>query len=198
MSNELIHFLFIITPLTITVGGVFYFLKIWYRKKWGEGGEHFECGFNLQKQNKIDEALREYEYAIEKNGTLWQPYFNAAGIYHNRGEYDKALKYVKAVIKLRPRFGRGYFHLGKTLQAKGLEIWNWDEAIKSYNKALELGLPYKEKLQCHFILANTYLELGKFDKLEEEIRHLLKLAPQNKEINAFVHHLYHKGLIKKR
>lgn len=183
---------------TMATIGIVESVKFLAEKKWGGcANQHFYLGLKFAKEGRSNKSLVEYENAIKNDPKLWQAYFNAASIYYNRNRYDKALEYMTIVVKLKPKFAMGYFHLGKILQTKGLETWNWDEAIKAYHKALELKLPRKEKIQCHLILAHTYLELGKFEKAEEELEITLKLDPKNSDAKKLKKELTNKGLITK-
>jgi len=78
--------------------------------------------------NAIDLAPN---YVIAKRGL--------AILYRNRKEYKKALKLLKAALRISPKDGELYFQYAKTLEANG----NVEKAKKAYVNAIKFG---EEKL----------------------------------------------------
>jgi len=210
--NYSLNWLRLVIEVTIFSSGI-YAIIYWYDKKWGEAGEHYKQGVNLIKQGKggfieSTEILSEFEEAIKKNSYFWQAYFYIANIYYLCKEYDKALEYIRTVIKLKPKFAPAYLQMGKFLYAKeieeiekGIETHQSDlykEAIEAYKKALKLRLSKEDRLQIHALLSEIYFQLGLMDDGKKELNEVLKIDPNNKIAHDYLNELAKKGFVEKR
>lgn len=117
------------------------------------GQQNVERGTVLRDQGFVDEALAEFEKAIEINPRLTTAYLGAADIYRQRGDYVEAEKRYAQAAALEPgNFQAQYLH-GLTLQLLG----RYSEAVRAYLRALTLR---PEDFNSNLNLGTTYLQLG--------------------------------------
>jgi len=115
--------------------------------------EAVDLGKRLMDQGLLDQALLEFEKAIEINPTLTTAYMGTGYIYRERGGFETAeTQYAKAA-KLAPNeFDPNYWH-GYTLQMLNRVA----EAVRAYLRALSIR---PEDFNANLNLATAYLQLG--------------------------------------
>ena len=144
--------------------------------------------------------------AIKKEPTVSKSYFNLAGYYFERQQYEKAIDLLKKYVELKPDDFTGYSKLRQTYLLVGKN----DEAAKvnreilrqfpaSPNRYLDAGRMfeelhqldsaeaiYREGLQVdststelHYHLGLVYAKAGMLNKAEEEYLNTLRLHPQH-------------------
>lgn len=117
----------------------------------GDADAFFGLGEVFQGQQKWDLAVEAYrsalrldpEYAAcyqglkvvyEKKGLKDNQTYAEAMILYTQGEYAKAIDQLQTVVKALPKLGEAYLGLGMSQEKLGRK----DEAVKNYQKALEL------------------------------------------------------------
>lgn len=103
-------------------------------------------GLSLVSQNKINEAIKFYDVAIELDPNCTVAWANKADALDKLGKYDEAIKCYGRVIKLDPTIPGMWNNLGLNLQKQGY----FTAAIKCYDEALRLNLGRD------YILKNKY------------------------------------------
>jgi tetratricopeptide (TPR) repeat protein len=107
----------------------------------------------LQLQGKTDDALNEFERAIENNPRLTLAYMGAGDIYRQRGDYDEAQKRYGKAADIEPRnFGANYMN-GLMLQL----LNRLSESVRAYLQALAVR---PDDFNSNLNLATAYLQLG--------------------------------------
>jgi len=91
-------------------------------------------GADLLKQGRLDEAIAEFERAVEVDPNYAAAYFNLAYAYERRDRIDDAIAQYKKAIQLEPGNVLGHNNLGVLLDKKGL----YDEAIGIFERALKI------------------------------------------------------------
>lgn len=107
----------------------------------------------LLQQGFVDQALVEFEKAIEVNPKLTVAYLGAGDIYRQKGDFVSAEKRYRAAAELEPtNFQAQYLH------ALSLQLLNkFPEAVRVYLKALAIR---KDDFNANLNLGTTYLQLG--------------------------------------
>jgi tetratricopeptide (TPR) repeat protein len=163
----------------------------------------------LLDQGLDDQALSEFERAIENNPLLVGAYMSAGDIYMKQNDYDMAaLRYGEAA-RLAPQSYDANFKWGQALQALGQFV----EAVRAYLIALaikpndpvanmnvgvaylqmnqpENALPYAEKAvkldprsaQGHTNLGAVYSALGRHDDAVAEYLQANELLPPSSQV----------------
>lgn len=115
--------------------------------------EAVDLGSRLKQEGLVDQALREFERAIEINPTLTTAYMGAGDIYRERGDYAAAeVRYREAVRTAPAEFDPNYWH-GYALQM----LDRITEAVRAYLRALAIR---PEDFNANLNLATAYLQLG--------------------------------------
>ncbi len=137
---------------------------------------HFYKGQVLRKQKKFEEAIPYYEAAIERNPDYYPSLFYLGSSYFALKNYEKAKEYfektlektqnkkiVKAVKKnlkvCDEKLAYPYLIKGNSEKSMG----NFKAAIRDFNKVLE----YYESDGAYLGLADSYIELGQYEKAIE-------------------------------
>ncbi len=98
-------------------------------------------------------------------------------LFHQMGDYDSAIRYIKKALKVDPGFAEAYNSLGNVVRSRGLI----DEAETYYQKALQidpnLAIAYNN-------LGNIYSEKNLFDKAIFYLRKALQINPNFAEANS--------------
>jgi len=93
-------------------------------------------GISHLKKEQIDDAISDFNKAIELNPGNAAVYISRGTAYYNQGQIDNAI-YDKA-IALNPKFAAAYNMRGVAHYKQG----NRDKAISDYDKAIELNPEY--------------------------------------------------------
>lgn len=116
-------------------------------------GEAVDLGQRLREQGLMDQALREFERAIEINPTMTTAYMGAGDIYRERGDYESAERQYADAVRTAPgEFDPNYWH-GYALQM----LNRVTEAVRAYLRALSIR---PEDFHANLNLATAYLQLG--------------------------------------
>jgi tetratricopeptide (TPR) repeat protein len=94
----------------------------------------------LRDNNRPDEALKDYNKAIELNPRFAIAYFNRGTLFKNVKRNDEALKDFNKAIELDPSYAKAYCN-------RGIVFYNekrYQEAIINYSKAIELKADFAE------------------------------------------------------
>jgi len=94
----------------------------------------------LRDEKKYDEALKDYNKAVELNPGYFNSYFNRGTLYLFQKRNDEALIDINKTLELKPDFYKAHYNRGVVYANKSL----FDEAIKNYSKAIELQPNYAE------------------------------------------------------
>jgi len=108
-----------------------------------EGAAYYNRGNAYSELGKSEEAIKDYLTSIELDSETGNQYaYNNISIeYDALGDYKNAIKYINLAIKAYPKDGLYYMNRG----SYNLELENFDQAVKDYEKAGELYLKYKNR-----------------------------------------------------
>ncbi len=108
---------------------------------------------------RLDEAIKEYQAALNLRPDSAEAHNNLALAYNQQGRLEEAIQEYKAAIKLKLEFPELHYRLALAYYQQG----NLEEATKEYLTALNLKPDYAE---AHNSLGNIYF---KQNRLEEAI-----------------------------
>lgn len=112
---------------------------------------HNNLGVALCEGGKLDDAIREYQTAINLDGYYSDPLSNIAVAYGLKGEIDKAIDSLKSAINICPNYPEAYNNIGSFLLQKKC----YDDAERTLKFAIALR-PYYGK--AFYNLARLYEE----------------------------------------
>jgi protein O-mannosyl-transferase len=101
---------------------------------------YYNRGFAFMNNKKNDEALKDYNKAIELKPDYADAYLSRGNLFLNAKRNDEALKDYNKAIELKPGYADIYLSRGTLFI---FEQRN-DEALKDFNKAIELNPNYAQ------------------------------------------------------
>ena len=119
-----------------------------------------------------DRLIINLQKLIKLNPTNHQYYDRLATIYSASADWDSACSVYQALILNRPKYPEAHYNLAFYLKKKN----SFDEAILSYQRALDLGISQPEELYLN--MAVIYADNLRQENLAEEV--LLKAIEINK------------------
>ena len=145
-----------------------------------------------------------WSYILQRNPNVWLAHHDLGCNLMDKGEYEKALPHLEAVVRLNPTYGDGHYNLGIILG----KLDRPDEAREEYRQALKLNPMddksyinladnllkegntagaiqlYRQALELipdvalvHYNLGNTLLQTGQIPEAIVELRAAVKLDP---------------------
>jgi tetratricopeptide (TPR) repeat protein len=139
--------------------------------------EHLAQGQKFLQEQKIDEALKEFQETVRLAPDSPVAYFWLGRVYFYRKDKEQADKSFKKVLEIAPDNYHAMAWLGKLYS---LDKDKLEQAQSYLQKALEES---PENLEAHFDLARIYAMRGERDKALREFGFLF-----SKEREFFVYH----------
>jgi tetratricopeptide (TPR) repeat protein len=110
-----------------------------------------KMGLIFLRKGMIDEAVAEFEHAIEKSPELVEAYNNLGIAYIQRGNYSEAVTLLKKGRELEPQFA----DLRNNLGLAYVRLKMFTEALEEYQSALKINPNYTE---VYLNIGIAYLE----------------------------------------
>jgi tetratricopeptide (TPR) repeat protein len=93
-------------------------------------------GIAYDKEGQYDQAILDYNKALEINPRYAEAYNNRGVIYRKKGQFDRALLDYNRALKINPRFAESYYGRGFCYYSQK----QYDKSWEDVNKAQGLGL----------------------------------------------------------
>ena len=119
----------------------------------------------------IDNFRKASSYLLYKTPHFAQNNMGLA--YHNKGDYQKAIKHYQMAIKLFPSYSPCYENLARSYEAMN----NWEPAIDAYKKSIDYDAVYPVS---HLYLARLYLKLNRASDAVRELKLTIELDPKGR------------------
>ncbi len=134
-------------------------------------------GLNLHSKGNIDEAVKYYQYFLEKGFTDPRILSNYATICTQKGDLNKAFTLYKRSIQLFPKSSLSFNNLGKLLKDTG----KIKEAEMYVRKAIEIRSDYFKAFNN---LGTILIAKGERKEAESIFRRAIKLKPNYAEAQS--------------
>jgi tetratricopeptide (TPR) repeat protein len=134
-------------------------------------------GDDYLEQNKLNEALSDFNKALEINPKFAMAYYNRANYYKKESLYDKALDDYDMVIHLWPRFHKAFSNRGNIYKLQN----RLDEAVRDYTQALTFSPTYYLGYNNR---ASVYILQNKNAEAIQDLNASIKLKPDFAEAYA--------------
>jgi protein O-mannosyl-transferase len=131
---------------------------------------HYNLGLALDHKGRVDEAIAQYQKALEINADNAEVHNNLGMDLMEKGKADEAIAHFQEALQIKPDFAEAHFNLGNTLREKG----RMDEAITHYQKALQINPDY---LAAHNNLGNLLRQTGRMDEAITHFQRALAINP---------------------
>jgi Flp pilus assembly protein TadD len=138
----------------------------------GNDRAHYNLGMALTSNGKMDEAVAQYQKAVEirPSHELAQ---NALGLALARnGKFDEAIAHYQQALESKPDFPEAHYNLGLALARRR----RLDEAVVHFEEALEIRPDYGE---AHNDLGVTLAKQGQIDDAIDHFQAAVDLMPEH-------------------
>jgi tetratricopeptide (TPR) repeat protein len=128
-------------------------------------------------QNKLPEALADYNKSVELAPQVTDPYLNRGTALEGLGKWDEAIADYNKVLEIDPKDAMGYNNRGNAKAGLG----EWEEAIADYKKSADIA-PNFAFARANYALA--LYETGKKDEAIRQMRNIVRKYPQFADMRA--------------
>jgi tetratricopeptide (TPR) repeat protein len=139
-------------------------------------------GNTYKNKGDLDQAISDYNKAIEINPNLADAYSNRGAVYQDKGNLDQALSDCNKAIKINPNYAEAYNNRGNIYQSKG----NLDQALSDCNKAIKINPNCAE---AYNNLGNAYASKGNLDQAISDYNKAIEINPN--DADAY----YNRGIV---
>lgn len=140
----------------------------------------FALGQVQQKQNKAGEARKSFQAAASADNKFVSPYDQLALLAARDGNWGDAANFSKQVIDLNPvEFPSDFWYNA----VANYNLKKMDEAQKSAQELLKVDTKHQFP-EAEGMLAQIYLQKGKYDEAAAHLKAYLALAPNAKNADA--------------
>ena len=101
---------------------------------------HNNLGNDLFQKGQLDEAVAQYQKAVEINPTYAEAHSNLGVALFQKGQVDDAVAQYQKAVEINPTDVKAHYNLGNALFQKG----QVDEAVDQFQKALEINPNYAD------------------------------------------------------
>jgi tetratricopeptide (TPR) repeat protein len=131
---------------------------------------HNNLGLALSQKGKVDEAIAQFQKALQINPDSAQAHNNLGAALFQKGNVDEAIAHYRMALQINPDYMEAQNNLGLALLQKG----NVDEAIAHYQQALQIDPDYAD---AHDNLGNALFQKGNVDEAIAQYQQALQINP---------------------
>lgn len=144
-------------------------------------------GYNLRGaiyslQGDLDQAKKDFESAIEKDGEFASAWLNLGKLAEKSKDLSAAKKHFEKAISINASFDEAMVALARVLETEG----RYSESVRWLEKAREAN---KNAIQPRILLARHFVANKKMDELErlsQELEGISKINPESLKLKASV------------
>jgi len=146
-------------------------------------------GHILLQKGQVDEAMVDYQRALEINPNYAEVRNNLGTALLQKGQPDEAIVQFRKALAIDPNYVTAHDNLGNALLLKG----QMDEATAQFQKALDIDPNY---VNAHNSLGNVLLHKGQVDEAIVQFQKALKIDPSFAQADYNLGNaLLHKGQV---
>jgi tetratricopeptide (TPR) repeat protein len=134
---------------------------------------HNNVGIGLLESGKTEQAIKEFELAIQLAPTFAKPYYNLGIVCEKLGNYEKAIDNLNTSLKLDVNLAESHAALGTIYQKLG----KYDLVIENLEKAV-LDSKLSDDASLHYTLGTGYRDAGRYDKAQNQFKKAINLYPK--------------------
>ena len=138
---------------------------------------HFEAGIELESQGRIEEAIEQYNLALEINPADADFYFRRGGSYGRLGHYARALEDLDQAVRLDSGHVGAYSTRGITYFLLG----EYRKALDDHNQAIER---FPQIGEFYVNRAKAYTRLGDDGAAQLDVERAIELGFDEDELRA--------------
>jgi tetratricopeptide (TPR) repeat protein len=127
------------------------------------------------QEGKIDEARREFEYALTLSPTYYPAYFNLGLLSEREGQIDEAISFYQKTLELNPLAWEAHQNLGG--------LYMNDKDYETAKSQFQQAITINPKVASLYVsLGRAYQLLGNEDEANKAFQQALFLDPKNTEL----------------
>ena len=129
-------------------------------------------GKALSLEGRADEAIADYQKALEIYPNYAMAYFNIGCALAKKGQVDQAIAHYEKALKIDPNYVQAQCNLGFALFTKG----QVDESIATFNNVL---VKDPDLAEAHYNLGIALIKKGNLDEAKEHFQKTLEIDPRH-------------------
>ena len=133
-------------------------------------------GVVLFQKGQVDEAVSQYQKALEINPNYVAAHYNLGNALFQKGQLDEALAQYQKAVEINPNDAEAHVNLGNAL----FQNEQLDEALAQFQKAIEIN---PNDAETHYNLGNALFQKGQLDEAVAQFQKALEIDP-----NSFATH----------
>ena len=138
---------------------------------------HINLGSALMRENRVDDAIANYQEAIRIRPTYYDGWNSLGNAYARLGQFAEALKSYSESLRFNPGFADAYNGAGYSLASLNRPA----EAAEQYAAALRLKQDFPE---AHFNFASLLEMQGKLAEAEQHYAEAIRFKPDLAEARS--------------
>ncbi|MEH2285550.1 MAG: tetratricopeptide repeat protein [Nostoc sp.] len=154
--------------------GDFKFAELYYRQAIALQPDlvksHNNLGEVLQKQGRLNDALKSYEQAIKIKPDNAYTYHNLGYFFQEQGNFEQATEAYEKALSIQPDLAVTYNNLGNLLKAQN----RIDAAIEYYQKAIKIR-PDIDYIYCN--LGAVFIPANQIEAAVQAFEQAVKITP---------------------
>lgn len=135
---------------------------------------HYGLGHALFDQGKVEEAIAQYQAALEINPDYAEACNNLGNALLQEGKVDEAIAHLQRALQINPDYAEACNNLGNALLQQG----KVDEAIAQLQRSLQIN---PDDASAHDILGNALLQKGNANEAIAQYQVALQINPHYAE-----------------
>ncbi|MDI6840213.1 MAG: tetratricopeptide repeat protein [bacterium] len=143
------------------------------RPEVSEPKKHYSFGYEYLKNKMYDDAIKNFELAIEESTSYVDAYVGLSLAYKGKNDYGEVERVCKKLIEIAPLQGR--YALGKCYTEYG----KYEDALSEYREALKIDSSYAD---AWYGIGYVYEKMGNIPTSIENYKQALKFDPKNESI----------------
>jgi tetratricopeptide (TPR) repeat protein len=131
---------------------------------------HNDLGVALRQIGQADEAIRQYQEALQLKADYAEAYNNLGVALSQKGQLDEAIRQYQEALRLKANYADARDNLGTALGQKG----RTDEAIVQFREAVRLSPDHAD---AHNNLGVALRQIGQADEAIVQFQEAIRLRP---------------------
>ena len=139
-------------------------------------------GRSYLEKGQNDDAISDFDKAIELNPKDAEIYFFRGNAYHNKRQFDKAMSDYSKAIEINPRYTNAYYSRGLYYQT----IEEYRKAISDFDKVIKID---PENAYAYYYRGCAHFAKEKYRKALSDYNKAIKIDPEY--VNPYINRGYY-------
>ncbi len=131
---------------------------------------HALRGSAYQKKRSFEQAVQDFNQAVQIDPNLWIPYWSRANLAYDTGDLEKAIQDYGEVIRLRPNYADAYGNRGNAYS----RCRQFSKALSDHTEAIRLS---PNDPDAYLNRSSDYVDMGDLDHAIGDYTRAIQLNP---------------------